>query len=1209
MQSYTYRFALLFSLLVVAPGCGSPSTEPVDGGPHADREVVPDAGPLPDGEVPDGGIGGEVVECEPAGSRPPLASGAICEATPGDQGLLIIADVLAAGEVLAGGQVLVDPDGTITCVACDCSGTPGAATATKLDCPDGVLSPGLINAHEHITFQGDPPVDTGERYEHRHDWRTGARGHTEFNPRMATREGMMWAELRMVMSGVTSINASGGPDGLLRNLDRATMEELGQPEVEYDTFPLGDSRGTQLETGCGYGMMTTASDIARFDAYTPHIAEGIDVVSRNEFLCVREGENDLIQDRTALIHGIGLLPQDIEEIGADGAMLIWSPRSNVSLYGETARVTEYDRLGVPIALGTDWIFSGSMNMLRELECADSLNADYFDGHFDDRALFRMATDDVIGAIAVGRVADLAIYDGSVSPYYRAVIDASPEDVALVLRAGIPLYGESTVVPALRAGDACDAIEVCGAERRACVQREIGMSLDALSAANGSSYPLFFCDATPTNEPSCHPQRATMVMGANAYDGMLSATDPDGDGIPTDAGDLCPSVFNPIRPLDMGAQADFDRDGVGDACDPCPLEAASETCAPSDPNDRDRDAVPDDVDNCPGLANGDQLDSDADGKGDLCDPCPADANPGAAACPSSIYDVKDGTIAIGTRVSVRGVVTAVLTNGFFAQVPESDADYVDADFSGVFVFTGTMPTVARGALVAIDGATSLFPRSGPHQEIQFTMPTVTALGTADMPAPIVVAPADVATGGARAAALEGVLVRVEGVAVTDPAPAPAGGETAPTHEFQVGGALLVDDVMYRLDPMPAMEESFASITGVLQLRRDHSKLLPRDADDVVAGTARLAALGPALSYARVGAGSAPTFPTPLTVRLTRAVATATEITLTASSGATVGSVVVAAGASSAVVPVTATIASATPITLTATLGTDMRTASVRVLGATETPSTLALSPTTANVRVGTSQPFTVTIDIPAPPGGTEIDLSATTGSVPATVTIPADRQSATFDFVAGDTATTGSLTASAPFGAPAMSALTISAGVPGTVLINEVDYDQDGTDTAEFIELFNPGVTAVDLSGLAVVLINGSGGAEYARAPLSGSLAPGEYLVIGVEGQTLALPAGTRRIDVPSASGGGIQNGNPDGIAIVRTSDGALLDAFSYAGPITTATIGGRTYSLVEGTMLAAETEDTPAGSLVRSPNGSDTDDAATDWALAPRPTPGAPNED
>lgn len=155
-----------------------------------------------------------------------------------------------------------------------------------------------------------------------------------------------------------------------------------------------------------------------------------------------------------------------------------------------------------------------------------------------------------------------------------------------------------------------------------------------------------------------------------------------------------------------------------------------------------------------------------------------------------------------------------------------------------------------------------------------------------------------------------------------------------------------------------------------------------------------------------------------------------------------------------------------------------------------------------------------------------------------------------------------------------------------LVLNEIDYDQVGADSDGFVELYNAGDSAADLAGHAIVFVDGSDGQEYLRKPLSGILASGSYLVVSVDAQ----------------------NGAPDGVALLD-GDKQLLDALSYEGPITAATIEAQTYDLVEGTALPASVADSnaAAGSLARIPNGSDTNDAATDWAFTVTTTPGAAN--
>jgi large repetitive protein len=1192
--------------------------------PDGTTPDVPGDTPSPDvSDAPDGGParGPRITRC--MGEVPAAPAGRVCSVTPGTSGTLITGDVLTPGEVFRGGQVLVDAMGIIRCVGCECAAQPAAAMATRVTCAHGVISPGLINPHDHMTYaQNQPYTRTAERYEHRHDWRTGARGHTRLTSMgSASNDQMAWGELRFILGGATSVNGSGGTAGFLRNLDRAASEEgLGQPAVDYETFPLGDSNGRLLTMGCGYPTIVTAASIATSPAYVPHIAEGIGPEARNEFACVQNGANNLITNRTAVIHGVGLLPPDIALMAMRGTSLIWSPRSNVTLYGDTARVTEYARMGVRISLGSDWIVSGSMNMLRELACADSLNRNFYDGFFTDEALWLMATrdaaaalamDDAIGVLAVGRTADIAIFDGATRADHRAILEGSPRDVALVLRGGAALYGEAETIGGLAGGAMCDPLDVCGQMKRVCVSRELGgRNLAALTTANSGRYPLFFC-GEPMNEPSCLPVRNAMgalpspvVSGSTRYAGMSVAGDMDGDGI-ADAMDNCPRVFNPVRPVDEGRQADFDMDMQGDACDPCPMNAGT-TCSAPNPGDRDGDGVPNERDNCPDRPNMDQADMDMDMVGDVCDPCPTVPNPAGAACPSTIYAVKRGTVMTGSRVTITGaLVTGVARNGFYMQMDPDGAGYMGTDYAGVFVFTSTAPTVMQGDRVTVSNGTvaDFFGQ----KQITDAM-VMTTQRSLTLPDPVVVMPADVATMGTRAAALEGVLVRVDNVTVTNPMPAPAGGDTAPTNEFEVTGALRVDDGLFLTAPLPAMGERFASITGVLILSRSNSKLNPRAATDLVAGTPALAPFAAGPFFARVGAMAAPTIPQPLTVRVTRPSTEAIVVNLAAmGAGLTVpATVTIPAGMTSVTVPVTATASSATPVTITATFGMGMmQSAMVRVIDAMAPARLVGFEAMPSTLAPGARGRAVVTLDLPAPAPGVDVTFDAM-GMVtaPMTVRIPADALTAEGMFTASMMPGMGTL--NARLGMDTRSAMVNVVASTSTLVINEIDYDQVGTDNGEFVEVFNAGATAVDLADVAVVLVNGTDGREYQRVRLSGMLAPGGYAVVANAG--VMTPMGVARFALPDNT---IQNGMPDGVALLRISTGRLIDALAYEGPITNAMLTGVTgmLSLVEGTVLPATVADsnTAPGSLARTPNGRDTDNAAMDWRFVMMPTPGAAN--
>jgi large repetitive protein len=521
------------------------------------------------------------------GPLPAPPPSGVCSVIAGDANLLLQGDVLAESDMLVNGQVLIGSDGRIDCAACDCSAQPGFATATRVQCPGGVISPGLIDSDMSITYSGNLPfTNTGERYEHRHDWRTGANGHTQI-PSMAgvSAARQQYAELAAVMSGTTSINGRvGNRAGFTRNLDGTTdAAALGELRISNARFPLGDASGLQLSSGCAYAQLPSVS-AGVTDLFS--IAEGIGAFAHNEWLCQSGGQSgavDVIGARP-LANSIALSPAEIEFARLRDATMAWSPRHNTAVYGTPGPIGAMARLGLRLSLGTYWQVTGSMNMQRELTCASELNDAYLGDVFSDRDLWRMATfnpayslgaSDSIGVLGVDRFGDVAIYDASVHAGYRAVIDAAPGDVVLVLRGGVPLHGDAGVIAALSGGSGCDVVDVCGVSKRICVQSEIAMTHAQLLTAVGVTYPAFDCDV-PDNEPTCVPSRAVSVSGSTIYTGLPGAGDADGDGI-ADSSDNCPAVFNPILPLDVGVQADADGDGFGDECDTCPIETGNAPC--------------------------------------------------------------------------------------------------------------------------------------------------------------------------------------------------------------------------------------------------------------------------------------------------------------------------------------------------------------------------------------------------------------------------------------------------------------------------------------------------------------------------------------------------------------------------------------------------------------------------------------------------------
>ena len=182
-----------------------------------------------------------------------------------------------------------------------------------------------------------------------------------------------------------------------------------------------------------------------------------------------------------------------------------------------------------------------------------------------------------------------------------------------------------------------------------------------------------------------------------------------------------------------------------------------------------------------------------------------------------------------------------------------------------------------------------------------------------------------------------------------------------------------------------------------------------------------------------------------------------------------------------------------------------------------------------------------------------------------------------------------------YGVLALARLAEAQAVEPGLVINEIDYDQPSTDTAEFVEIKNASSSPINLSGFSLELINGTGGGAtvYDTIGLPNvSLAAGDYFVVCANAATVA---NCDLDDSPDTNF--IQNGAPDAVGL-RDASSNLVDAVSYEGD------SGAPYTEGSGTGL----EDPTNGSISRCPDGTDTGQNNVDRRFTGIATPGAAKE-
>lgn len=386
---------------------------------------------------------------------------------------------MAPAEGIALGGQLITPEGvrrgwirieagTITQI------TSRKPTGIKTIQTDGVILPGLLDLHGHPEFNVFAPWEPPKEYVNRYAWR-GSKPYRELvrDPQnkmislLPKGTQLRYAEIRAVVGGVSAIQGAsystqGSTESMVRNLDGRIFGQH-RARAAIDLPSSLDSRG-------GPQMARTLEAIAagEVNAYYLHLAEGM----RDNERSYKEFEHlvDLgaLTKATIIIHGTAMTAPQFGQAKDAGAKLVWSPQSNLRLYGETTRIADALDAGLPVGLGADWMPSGSMSLLAELKVArqELINQQH---PLSARELVTMVTSgaaeiaglgEYLGSLEMGRPADVVVLERKDRDAYESVCVSTPGDVELVMIGGDVVYGRHDWLSTLL-GDTVGTVDSVG----------------------------------------------------------------------------------------------------------------------------------------------------------------------------------------------------------------------------------------------------------------------------------------------------------------------------------------------------------------------------------------------------------------------------------------------------------------------------------------------------------------------------------------------------------------------------------------------------------------------------------------------------------------------------------------------------------------------------------------------------------------------------
>ncbi|MFO0563987.1 MAG: amidohydrolase family protein [Polyangiales bacterium] len=382
------------------------------------------------------------------------------------------------GAVLTQGQYL--RDGTVIIQGSRVVGvekrTPASDGAIDVE-TRSLLTPGFVDAHNHVAYGVFARWNPNKLMTSRFDWRGKSRcavvnpsPSPEYGARIQrpfreirdklTNHCVRYGQLRGLIGGATTIvtDAEFSPfdrpealAGFVRDHSEWSARIWGVLDVTCLTQPSPGER--PLLDRIREDIEAQAQQGKAPPVVLVHCGEGSQPHDLLEFTML--DELGLLNDRAVLIHGLALGPTHWARVREARASVVWSPSSNLRLYGRTIAIEELRAPGSRVCLAPDWAPTGTSTMLDEL----AVVRERFAGKFSATELFGMVTAapaDILGLEGLGRlrangVADiLAFRCGDEPPQTleqaaELVVSARPEQLELAMINGDAVYGTEALL--------------------------------------------------------------------------------------------------------------------------------------------------------------------------------------------------------------------------------------------------------------------------------------------------------------------------------------------------------------------------------------------------------------------------------------------------------------------------------------------------------------------------------------------------------------------------------------------------------------------------------------------------------------------------------------------------------------------------------------------------------------------------------------------